>query len=192
MWQTTDFNSKVSSVLPRNLINSCFASSVPSTVVNGIVCGGTKYTKNHWRLLTADNDVSIRLWIQHNLVTFSLLIWYSWIIKYTAVSIQMNESVNWTIKCTGCKSSTNEYKEVKEFRNYTPFIPIHCLSVPLFACHSEPIITVTRLMGSVSYRTKMKPESHARGLRSSLPACTASLIVGSSKAPWPWPWPWIG
>jgi len=30
------------------------------------------------------------------------------------------------------------------------------------------------------------------GLRSSSPACTASLIVGSSKAPWPWLWPWIG
>jgi len=28
--------------------------------------------------------------------------------------------------------------------------------------------------------------------RSSPPACTASLIVGSSKAPWHWPWPWIG
>jgi len=32
------------------------------------------------------------------------------------------------------------------------------------------------------------PESPARGLQSSPPACTASLIVGSSKAPWPWPW----
>jgi len=31
-----------------------------------------------------------------------------------------------------------------------------------------------------------------RGLRSSSPACTASLVVGSSKPPWPWPWPWIG
>ena len=31
-------------------------------------------------------------------------------------------------------------------------------------------------------------ESPARGLRSSPPACTASLVVGSSKAPWPWPW----
>ena len=37
-----------------------------------------------------------------------------------------------------------------------------------------------------------KPESPARGLRLSPPACTASLVVGSSKAPWPWPWPWIG
>ena len=37
-----------------------------------------------------------------------------------------------------------------------------------------------------------RPKSPARGLRSSPPACTASLVVGSSKAPWPWPWPWIG
>jgi len=37
-----------------------------------------------------------------------------------------------------------------------------------------------------------KPESPARGLRSSPPACTASLVVGSSKAPWPWAWPCIG
>ena len=36
----------------------------------------------------------------------------------------------------------------------------------------------------------IQPESPARGLRSSPPACTASLVVGSSKAPWPWPWPW--
>jgi len=31
-----------------------------------------------------------------------------------------------------------------------------------------------------------------RGLRSSPPACTVSLTVGGSKAPWSWPWPWIG
>jgi len=38
----------------------------------------------------------------------------------------------------------------------------------------------------------MKLESPARGLRLSPPACTASLVVGSSKGPWHWPWPWIG
>jgi len=38
----------------------------------------------------------------------------------------------------------------------------------------------------------MKLEMPARGLRSSPPARTASLVVGSSKAPWPWPWLWIG
>jgi len=37
-----------------------------------------------------------------------------------------------------------------------------------------------------------KLESPARGLRSSPPACTASLVVRSSQAPWPSPWPWIG
>jgi len=33
----------------------------------------------------------------------------------------------------------------------------------------------------------MQPQSPTRGLRSSPPACTASLVVGNSKAPWPWP-----
>jgi len=40
--------------------------------------------------------------------------------------------------------------------------------------------------------TTQQPESPTRGLRSSPPTCTASLIAGSSKAPWPWLWPWIG
>jgi len=49
---------------------------------------------------------------------------------------------------------------------------------------------LTSSKGSKLYQ--LKPESPARGLWSSPPACTASLIVGSSRAPWYWPWPWIG
>ena len=45
---------------------------------------------------------------------------------------------------------------------------------------------------NVTYMPTSQPESPARGLQSSPPACTASVTVGSSKAPWPWLWPWIG
>ena len=45
---------------------------------------------------------------------------------------------------------------------------------------------------NVTYMPTSQPESPERGLQSSPPACTASVTVGSSKAPWPWLWPWIG
>jgi len=41
-------------------------------------------------------------------------------------------------------------------------------------------------------RRKLQTRKPRKGLRSSPPACTASLVVGSSKTPWPWLWPWIG
>ena len=43
--------------------------------------------------------------------------------------------------------------------------------------------TQEQLMVLVKTGKTYEPESPARGLRSSPPACTASLIVGSSKAP---------
>jgi len=39
-------------------------------------------------------------------------------------------------------------------------------------------------LGGTRFKILTQPESPARGLRSSPPACTASQIVGSSTAPW--------
>jgi len=59
-------------------------------------------------------------------------------------------------------------------------------------CRPQARINWEGVAGRASGGSSVKPESPARGLRSSPPACTASLVVRSSKAPWPWPWPWIG
>jgi len=53
-------------------------------------------------------------------------------------------------------------------------------SMSLFATHAHTSAACLAIVP--------KPESPERGLRSSPPACTASLVVGSSNGPWPWPW----
>jgi len=49
--------------------------------------------------------------------------------------------------------------------------------------HSMKIYMVSLFHRATINNSKKIPESPARGLQSSPPACTASLIVGSSKAP---------
>ena len=69
----------------------------------------------------------------------------------------------------------------------TSFLP-HLIPAP--PPSTSPLLTPSTPLFYRQY--SLKPESPARGLRSSPPACTASLVVGSSRAPWPWPWRWIG
>jgi len=58
---------------------------------------------------------------------------------------------------------------------------------PLVGCILFPKTATT--VTPIANRNHKAPQG---GWRSSPPACTASLIFWSSKAPWLWPWPWIG
>ena len=67
-------------------------------------------------------------------------------------------------------------------------IPLRAIFIPSLVVTHQNIYS-TRALSYCSIPNQKAPQG---GWRSSPPACTASIIVGSSKGPWSCPWPWIG